>query len=300
MAFLVQHMFLRIFPVLLISVFSFQPLAAADGKDNTALLRVYEDSLKGFGREMFKGKDLYKAMANKKFIQLLEKALGFEGSYQYPFDSLNFMARLESPDKKFKIFNWNVPKEDGTHEYFGYIQTWDEKTKQARVFRLINKQKEIRNPEIMKLGPEKWYGALYYKIVPTTFRKKKSYTLIGWDGNNNLSWKKVLDVLTFRSDGTPEFGDDVFQVGKRYQYRVIYEFKAEMIMTLRWDDQMKMIVFDHLVPEYPGMANPPPHLIINSYSYNGYEYKKGKWNFIADVNAKNRKDKSDNKYVTPH
>lgn len=286
--------------ILIAAVFLLPALPGGAVADHTAELRLYEDSLKGFGREMFKGKDLYKAMANKKFIQLLEKALSIEGSYDYPFDSLSFIARLQPSDKRFRIFNWNIPKEDGTHEYFGFIQTWDEKKKEARVFRLVNKQKEIKNPEIMRLGPEKWYGALYYKIIPTTYKKKKMYTLLGWDGNNNLSWKKVLDVLTFRSDGTPEFGDDIFQVGKRYQNRVIFEFKAEMTMLLHWDEGMKKIVFDHLIPEYPGMQNPPPHLVINSYSYDAYEFKKGRWMFIDDINARNPKDKSDNKFVTPH
>jgi len=283
--------------LLLCSLSAIRAQAAADPR---AQLVQYEDSLKRFEQELFKGKDVDKAAANRRFAALLEKALATEGSFQFPFDSLDFISRLKPDDGSFRIITWNIPKEDGTHEYFGFVQTWDPKTKQSKQFKLYNKGRENRNPEILKLGPEKWYGALYYKIVQKTFRKKKYYTLLGWDGNTNVSWKKVIDVISFRTDGTPEFGDDIFQVGKRYQHRVIFEFKAEMTMALRWDDELKMIVFDFLAPEYAGMSNPPPQFLISSGRYDGYAFKKGKWNYVADVNARSPKSKNDSKYVTPH
>lgn len=275
------------------------PAVAGKGPAAPSPLAVYEDSLKGYGRQMFHGTDLFKAMANRKFTELLEKALSLDGSFQYPFDSLNFIGRLKPEDESFRIYNWNIPKADGTTEYFAYIQTWNEKTKQAKVYKLQNKNREIRNPETARLGPDKWYGTLYYKIIQNTYKKKRSYTLLGWDANSNVTWRKVLDVLTFAQDGTPQFGDDIFQVGKRFQNRVIFEFKAEMTMTLRWDDDRNMIVYDHLVPEFEGMTNPPPQFLINSFSYDGYTFKKGKWNYVDDIDARNHKDKKDSKYIKP-
>ena len=83
----------------------------------------YEDSLKVLGKNILHGKsDIDKYAANEIFINLLEEALCNNNSYEYPFDSLITIARLVSPDNAFRIFNWNIPRADGTYEYFGLIQ----------------------------------------------------------------------------------------------------------------------------------------------------------------------------------
>ena len=46
-----------------------------------------------------------------------------KGSFDYPFENLNNMSILTSPDK-FRIYNWVVPKEDGSFEYFAYLQLY--------------------------------------------------------------------------------------------------------------------------------------------------------------------------------
>lgn len=266
-------------------------------------LQAYEDSLRKVGSKLFsRGKmaDQARATLNRQFADLLEEALKVPGAYDYNFDSLNFMARLRADDNRFRIFNWNIVKEDGTYGYFGFIHVWDSKKKTAELFKLQNKSSEIRNAETSILTPEKWYGALYYKIVETTYKKKKHYTLLGWDGNNNVSWKKVIDELHFRQDGTPEFGAAIFEKGRRNQHRVIFEYKAEMAMTLRWDEERKLIVYDFLQPEFEGMRNPPPQFLVSSMSYDGYRFRKGKWLYVEDVDARNRRDKKDSHYRKPN
>lgn len=261
-------------------------------------LSVLEDSLKKIAPKVFKGADEQKQIANQQFKTVLREALNEPGVFDYPFDSLTGIARLTAPDQRFRIFNWNIPFNNGTHAYFGFLVVQQDKG-QPIVYELIDKSDEIKNPESASLNTDKWYGVLYYKIIQTNYKKNNYYTLLGWDGNTPMIWKKVIDVLTFRKDGTPVFGEDaLFNQGKRSQRRVIFQYKAEMIMTLRYEQDNKRIVFDHLAPEIAN-AEGMYQYYTQTFSYDAFEFRKGKWQLKNDIDARNKKDKKDNLYNEP-
>ncbi|MEO5642858.1 MAG: hypothetical protein ABIQ40_00850 [Bacteroidia bacterium] len=279
------------------------------GKDNPIDLKkfsTFEDSLKKIGPSLFRGTDQDKLAANKKFNELLHKALSTEGGFNYPFDSLKFIANLKSPDNAFRIFDWDVPNNDGTYTYYGFIiadesKTNEQKTGKAqyRIYDLIDKSAEIKNAELAVLSPEKWFGALYYKIILTEDKGNKIYTILGWDGNTKYTWKKVIDVITFAKDGKPVFGEkNLFVRGKRSSRRVIFEFRADLVMTLRYEADKKRIVFDHLAPEVGG-AEGMYQFYSQTFSYDSFDWKKGKWQIMEDVDARSEKSKKDSEYINP-
>ena len=100
-------------------------------KDSTEFIRQYEDTLKHlqYGRLDIHKTNRQKEEANTCFEAMLQQALKLPNSFAYSFDSLTTVAKLESPDKQFRIINWNLPKADGTQEYFGFIQSMNPKTK---------------------------------------------------------------------------------------------------------------------------------------------------------------------------
>ena len=284
---------------------------------NTTFLRganlpALQDSLKKTGPDIFKGKDAEKFAANAKFIEFLKQALESEGAFDFPFDSLKFIARLNAPDNAFRIFNWNLPKDDGTHAYYGFILVDQDKlggkkkkkTKLKNATRFVlyelNDQSDfIRNPELTQLNCDKWFGALYYKVILNTYKGKNYYTVLGWDGNTPLTWKKVIDVLTFAKDGQPIFGEEsIFQINKLTKRRVIFEFKAEMVMTLKYEEKNKRIVFDVLAPEVSG-AEGMYQFYVQTFAYDTYVFRKGKWVYVPDQDIRNPKDKKDEKYTAP-
>jgi hypothetical protein len=263
------------------------------------LLPVYEDSLRQLAKKVFHSKtDETKLLFNARFLTLLEKTLKLEEAFDYPFDSIKDMGRLHAPDGSFNIFNWNIPREDGTQQYFGFIQHKNVKTKQTDLFTLQDKSAEIKNAEMQSLDCKKWFGALYYQIIENKAGKTTYYTLLGWDGNNNLTWKKLIEVLYFDKDGVPHFGEAIFHMGKLPKKRIIFEFRAEMIMALRYNEEKKMIIFDNLVPEAPEGKGIYETYVMDG-SYNGLVFKKGLWQFQEDVNALNPKTKNDNFYEDP-
>lgn len=275
-------------------------------------LPALEDTLKKYGKSMFKGNDAEKMNANVRFLNTMRTALENENAFAYPFDSLKFIARLTAPDNAFRIFNWNIPQDDGTHKYYGFILVdqdaiQNKKSKKSNlknqgryvVYELTDQSDFIKTPEMAILNCDKWYGSLYYKIILNAHKGKKYYTLLGWDGNNKLTWKKVIDVLTFSKEGIPVFGEEMmFQVNRLSKRRVIFEFKAELIMTLKYEDKKQRIVFDHLAPEVSG-AEGMYQFYVQTFSYDTYNFKKGKWVYKPDEDIRNPKSKKDDQYTPP-
>ncbi len=279
-----------------------------------------EDSLKKYINLVHFGKtDPEKFENNVRFINTLSKVLADERSFKYPFDSLKNVARLYAPDESFRIINWNLALENGTFEYFGFIQVKAGGGLDYRVYELKDKSSEIESPETMLLTNDRWFGALYYKIIPHKVKDKEYYTLLGWDGNNNISKKKLIDVLSFKSSGKPQFGAAVFKKFKDKEkiVRIIFEFSARASMTLRFEKQYlhviaqskdkktskekvreePMIIFDNLVP-LDSRLNANPADLIGQYQFyvpetnvlNGFTLKDGKWYFVRDIDARNVKE----------
>lgn len=292
----------------LLPLFLFLPIVAHSAAPT---LQSLEDSLRKIGPKVFRGPDAEKIAANNRFLDFMKQALEMEGSFNYPFDSLPFIARLNAPDNAFRIFNWNVPMNDGTHNYYGFIlvdqDKLDKKKKKKHLksnnkyvlYTLTDQSDFIRNPELTTLNCDKWFGCLYYKIILNSHKGKNYYTLLGWDGNNPMTWKKLIDVLTFGKDGQPVFGEEnMFQIGKLSKRRIIFEFKAELVMTLKYEEKEKRIVCDVLAPEVHG-AEGMKQFYVNTGAYDAYVYKKGKWVYKPDQDIRNRKGKNDDKYIPP-
>ena len=259
-------------------------------------LTAFEDTLKKLGPKILKSKeDREKYNANEKFTEILERALNIENSFDYPFDSLITIARLIAPDKSFRIFNWNLPKLDGTFEYFGFIQAYHKRSKTYKLYPLTESLSQITSPEDQILDHDEWYGAHYYKIILRKQNGKKYYTLLGWDGHDRLSSRKIIDVVYFPRGGRPKFGTPIFKMGKVVKKRVIFEYGSQAMMSVRYDEDNKMIVFDHLSPQNPSLEG-QYHYYGPDGSYDALKYKKGKWILLKDFDARN-KGKSNKKIL---
>lgn len=285
---------------LLISLsFFVNSFAQESEQENLSTLLLYQDTLNTLQHFIYKGKnDIEKYKVNKKFIQLFENALNTKNSFDFSFDSLTSIARLVSTDKKFKIYNWNLPKSDGTFEYFGFIQTYNSKTKETNIYKLTDKSEEVKNAERYSSDHTKWYGMLYYKIIEKKYKKKTIYTLLAWDGNDKILSKKIIDVLSFSSDGTPTFGSAIFEMGKKTPQRVVFEYSADLVMSLKYDEKKGMIIFDHLAPANDRLKG-HPEFYGPDFSYDAFEFKKGKWVYLEDIDARNKKNKNDQFYQKP-
>ena len=152
------------------------------------------------------------------------------------------------------------------------------------VFRLHDKSPEISQPESEILSPEKWWGALYYQVLVNKYKGERLYTVIGLDMNDRYSNKKVIDVLTFNDKNIPVFGHPVFRTDGKLKSRIIFEYAEDVVMIVRYNEENKMIVFDHLSPIDQGLRNNPRYYAPDS-SYDGFRFRRGVWEFIPDIDV---------------
>lgn len=241
--------------------------------------------------------------ANKKFIKLWEQILRNPASMQLGFDSIKGVSKLMPDDKKFRIITWNIFKNDGTQAYFGFIQVNNTKTQksglfkkitttQYEVFQLIDVSGTVKSPETYQGTPNKWFGMLYYDQIISC---DGYYTLMGWDGNDNLIQKKFIDILFFKSDGTPIFGKDVFKIPKKSPKRIMYQYSSEIAMSMKYNDKRKQIVLSHLAPKDEGSTLEGQYQYYGpDGSFDAYEQSKDRWVLKEDIDIRNEKSKNDN------
>ncbi len=248
-------------------------------------LDLYEDSLQYYFTLLASEKDdKNKIEFNDQIIKCFKKALENEGSYTYPFDSLKNIGIIKSEDEKLRIITWNLPYNDRTHKYFGFIQY--KKSKKTYVFYELNDDSDnIKNPELAVLNDKNWYGALYYKIINNKNKGIVYYTLLGADLNNLLTKKKIIEILYFDKNNSPVFGNKVFKNKSIPISRVIFEFNAQTNMTLTYDKEKEMIIYDHLSPSRPSLEG-QFEFYGPDFSYDGLKFERGIWNAYFDIDTR--------------
>jgi hypothetical protein len=205
-------------------------------------------------------------------------------SFGRNYDSLP-MSRVDAPDHAFRLFTWNVPHDDGTHLFEGFLLV--NAGNKQQLFELRDWTKGTPSPEIRELGPDKWYGALYYQVIPVKKGGTTYYTLLGWKGFSNTETRKVIDVLSFKN-GKPRFGAPFFGKGRLKQVRKIYAYSAQSTMSLRYMPEMEAILLDHLSPSKPDMVGQPA-FYGPDMTQDAFFWYKGGWWYEEDIDAKDPK-----------
>lgn len=278
-----KHFFWRIFLIVLVEL-----LLVSNALQAQKNKVVVSDSLNFWGQQILNGPDFEtRKLANDRFYAHIVELLNQPLAYSLDLESVKNLVKLTSPDNQFKIITWNLPTQADHLQYFAFVLLNPEKSKQSKLlFELKDKHEDAQKPENKTYRSATWYGCLYYKIIKTKDKKKEYYTLLGWDGHDSYTNKKVIDVLHFDSKGDVVFGAPLFEGLKRKQHRVIFEYSKEVSMSLNWNEQMDMIVFDHL--------SPPDDKLMDQYafygpdmSFDGFKWEKGKWKYFEKIDVKN-------------
>ena len=264
------------------NVFAQQPLT----KSAKALLKIKEDSLSVIGKQIVASEEAsVRFRSDSQFTRLLVRSLKTPFSFNYPFDSLTTISRLYSPDSLFRIFTWQVSRDADLHRRHGAIQmrTADGSLK---LFPLIDRSIVIQNQEDTVTNNEWWIGAIYYKVIKKVYNNKNYYTLFGYDENSIRSTKKRIEVLTFDEKGSPVFGGKYFTfekdtINKPVQSRYTIEYKKNGNGRILYDDELDIIIYDHLISE----SNEPAKKFtyIPDGDYEGFKWVNGKWQHIEKV-----------------
>lgn len=265
-------------------------------EEDLELLAQYETDIEARLAQLNNGQTDDTRLAHADTLhQLIVDAVNTRGSFEYPFEGISRMGILTSPDAAFRLFNWNVSLLDETHKYYCILLYGEEQ--QYNWVELQAMEREAPGVERKVLNEEKWLGCLYYEIIPIKVRRKTKYTLLGWDGHNKQSTRKIIEVLGL-DDGNVRFGANVFKTEKGSAKRHLLEYSSEVMVSCKYDAKGDRIVMDHLEPQDPVMkgvfAYYGPDL-----TFDAYVWEKGKWVYYRDVDVRMGRDAIQGPYNDP-
>lgn len=252
-----------------------QPLT----RNEISTLKMKEDSMQAPALKIIRGINASdRFSADSAFTKTFVRALSVTNSFYYPFDSLITISKLYAPDSSFRIFTWQLVINENIIRQHGAIQM-NIPDGSLKLFPLIDKSDIMQEPADSIADNRGWMGAIYYKIILNTYNGKKYYTLLGYDENNIRSTRKIIDILQFENN-KPVFGAKIFNfpngnVYTRNKVRYIMEFSKDASPTLNYDEEMKVIVMEHLISK----TNEPNKkwTMVPDGDYEGFKWRNGYW-----------------------
>jgi hypothetical protein len=257
-------------------------------KEDSVELRAKEDSLTALGVKLVDEPDVSnRFQADSQFTRTLVRALKTPYSFEYPFDSLQNISHLYSPDSTFRLFTWEITIDEDNYRRHGAIQM-RMPDGSLKLFVLIDRTPEMTRALDTVTNNTYWVGNIYYRIVEKKYNGKKYYTLLGYDEHTFLSTRKWIEVLTFDEEGKPVFGGNYFSFPATDPdkpagpiSRFMIEYKKDGRARLQYDDDLGLIIYDHLVSESNDQGKPAT--FIPDGDYEGFRWVNGKWVHIEKV-----------------
>jgi len=267
----------------------------------------WEDSLVRMRQNVMTAKNETERMLwNEDFMNLLEYVLQEPNSFKFMWNSVKNFSVLTSPDHLFKVFTWYVEKDNYTVENYGFLQIYNENRRKYVIYPLYDQRNTMDYPDEMVTDCNRWYGAVYYNLIPVQTKNKTYYTLLGWNGNNLFTNQKVIEILHFKKDATPVFGAKIFKnYPKKTATRIIFEYHKNSTLSLKYENQSYpvntgkrdvktkriiyetvsnyMIIFDQLIPMDNSMDYISAFAIPESSLNQGFIIQDGKWFFLSSV-----------------
>jgi hypothetical protein len=221
------------------------------------------------------------------FDSLLVSMLYENDAWTLDFRKVRNLSVLQDPDKQFQIITYLLPLKGGRNRYYGHLILRDEGDA-WEVITLRDKSDDIGMPDYEVGDASKWYGAIYYEIIPVKKDKQTYFTLIGFRPNQNATNEKLLEILWFQ-DGAPIFGHDLFYLETfndrkffKAPRRLIMKYKGDVSAMMKYERKRKRILMDHVLPPDAKLKG-----IYDQYgpdfTYNALLWGKNGWEIQFDV-----------------
>lgn len=262
-------------------------------------------------------------LASEQAVGELTAALDEEGSERWKWQLPTVASVLASPDGQLRIFTWAVVRDNGEFECFGAVQFYNDREEEYQYLLLNDKSEDIMNREESVLSASNWFGAVYQDIIQTSHAGKTYYTLLGWNGVDNLTERKIIEPVVLRG-GVPQFGAPLFR-RERNLRRVVLEYRNDAMVNLSFEEQFveevqrdrvkvkgsnryrtvekrkqhkeKMIIFDEVEPQIAGMEGLFQYYVPSGLEL-AYAFVDGKWELRNGAQGR-LKDKKLNKAFEP-
>lgn len=263
-------------------------------------LPALEDSLSVQMKALATAKaDAERQPCSDNMRRLFTEAMAMPDVFTYPFQKLDRMTRKTSADGKVRLLNWNQPTDDGKSRYYCFVLWKMGKDSTLQWMELTQNMRETDKLDAKILTPDKWFGALYYDIIPLHPKKKKNdtYVLLGWEGKDDLTTRKVIDAIVFTGSKL-KLGAPIFKSEEATRKRIIFEYSNEVSMSLKYYPNKGCIVFDHLSPKSAAGKG-----IYADYgpdgTYDMYMFNKDKFEYMENIDVSQFSEGNDKPYFDP-
>ena len=125
---------------------------------------------------------------------------------------------------------------------------------------------------------------MYYEVLLQHQGNRPVYTLLGWDGADNIRTRKVVETLSI-SGSKLKFGVPIISAGRSSTKRYILEYSDQVSAILQWREDLGMIVMDHLSPPSSDLEG-QTSFYGPDMSYDGFIWKKNHWVLQEDVDVR--------------
>jgi hypothetical protein len=150
-----------------------------------------------------------------------------------------------------RVVTWNVELSDRTQRYGGFVLRGDHREPGGyRAYPLKHQPRSNVREVGKRFWGEVWPGAIYYQVILTHDKRTPVYTLLGWDGADGLTTRKVVEVLETQG-GQVRLGAPRIQVRGATQRRLVLEYADVLSVLLRYEGDR--IAMDHLSPRSPDL-----------------------------------------------
>jgi len=195
-------------------------------------------------------------------------------------------AHAGSGDERFTVITWNVELRNQSQSYGGLMVYAGRKGEQHVEPLQFKKPNTLRTTldEKARFTAKDWPGAVYYEALLRYQGSKPVYTLLGWDGADNIRTRKIVETVSV-SGSKVKFGIPILSVDRGTNKRHILEYSDQVSAMLKWRPDMEMIVMDHLSPPRPELAGQTAYYGPDM-SYDGFAWKKNQWVLEQDIDVR--------------
>jgi hypothetical protein len=260
-----------------------RPIHWQDPKTITNPMQLYEDSLMYFADSLYYTSDISKReLGNNAFIKIMRGMLKQPNSFSYPFDTLQTKIAIVQPkNKAFRIYQWEMINAEGLSRYYGVIQLPN-----GKINPLIDVSTQVtKQMEDTILTNARWFGAIYYNVLEQPTAAGTVYFLLGLNASNTNSERKIVECMRIDNNGEVSFGAPMFQsmVSKTPKIcnRFIAEYQKDSHITLNWDNEQGMIIYDHL--ESTIGDNAKRYTFVSDGTYDGLRWNGKQWLIVPNA-----------------
>lgn len=243
--------------------------------------QVLVDSISSWSLTLIKDTvAVHRVEALRKLESTLDKELVANKNLNIVAGEIEGVSKVKSEDGRIGLISFVIYRNENDYGYLGYIIDYSSKTAQKLIDKSVN---QISDDEVFNLRkPDNWWGAIYYDIHKLD---KDVYLLFGYDSYSLFEQMKIIDVLDL-SGGQITFGKPVFgKEGQSHRMRTnrfFYRYSAMTSAKLNYDQDLQMIVMDHL-EEIKSPYKDIGMMSVPDGTMSGYRIEDGMCNYVDRV-----------------